>query len=210
MNTFTGKQWKALIAHCKDKKKMDRTTNDNLRWPVLDQGHLIFTDTRCMVSVEVPIVTVHSADPEYVGGGLVRLDYDLWEDKILAKDTYIVTEDGLFKNGKQISEWRYINTATTKGFQQLMDRAHNNAAKMDSDELSFYWESHMFSYKMLQRMSDLAVAFGDNPRIIAVCEHIEYDPSKGDSFTNPRRFGLPTIYCEFALELAAQYAPMRR
>ena len=118
MNTFDGKQWKALMAHCLDKKIIKKRINNNLHWPVLCQGHLVFTDSFSIASVKVPIVTVHAADPEYVGGGLMRLDHDLFE-KVLVKDIFTVTEDGLFKNGKQISEWRYINTASTAGFTSI-------------------------------------------------------------------------------------------
>lgn len=203
MNTFNGKQWKALMSHCLDKKiiKSHLNINNNLRWPVLCQGHLVFTDSFSIASVKVPIVTVHVADPEYVGGGLMRLDHDLFE-KILVKDIFMVTEDGLFKNGKQISEWRYINTASTAGFVKLIQDTEKNAKSTHTEgELKNYIDHFWFDKTYISRMADMTEAFSGIAHIL---------PSYGRLSENGN-YQMPTMYCEYGLDNTVQsmYAPKR-
>lgn len=201
MNTFDGKQWKALMAHCLDKKGTKKHINDNLRWPVLCQGHLVFTDSFSIASVKVPIVTVHAADPEYVSGGLMRLDHDLFE-KVLVKDIFTVTEDGLFKNGKQISEWRYINTASTAGFVKLIQDTEKNAKSPHTEgELKNYIDHFWFDKTYVSRMAEMTEAFSGLAHIL---------PSYGKLCENGN-YQMPTMYCEYGLDNTVQsmYAPKR-
>ena len=201
MNTFTGKQWNAMMAHCQDKKIIKNNANDNLRWPVLSNGHLMFTDSFSILSVKVPIVTVHAADPEYVGGGLTRLDFDIFE-KVLCKDTMMVTEDGLFKNGKQISEWRYINTAQTAMFYKVIKDGRDMAGKMNDMELRNFSDHYGIGHKYLSRISDVANSLKGAVRVL---------PSGGKYNEETKRFTVPLFYCEFATnnEIEGVYAPIR-
>ena len=190
-----------MLAHCCDKKIVNRNTNDNLRWPVFSNGHLLFTDTFSILSVKVPVTTVHVADPEYIGGGLTRLDFDLFE-KVLCKDTMTVTEDGLFKNGKQISEWRYINTAQTAMFYKVIKDGRDMAGKMTDVELRNMADHYGIGHKYISKIADMANSLKGAMRIL---------PSGGKYNEEIGRFAAPMFYCEFAQnnEIEGVYAPIR-
>lgn len=198
MNTFTGKQWKALMSHCIDKRKISQSTNDNFHWPVLSNGHLVFSDTYCIVSVKVPIVTVHAANPEYIPGGLMRLDQDLF-DKILMKDVFMITEDGLFKNGKQISEWKYVYNATAASFSKLIDDAQKMLGKMTSDSLQNCVNHFGISHKYLTKMADVADSLGGPVKLYPV----------GGERTSETTFKVPMFLAEFGPEITGVYAPIK-
>lgn len=198
MNTLTGKQWKALMAHCMDKRKMTRTTDDNLRWPVLFNGNLIFSDRNCIVTFKVPFVEVHAADPEYISGGLLRLDQDLW-DKILVKDTFVITEDGLFKNGKLISPWRYVHNATASFYYSYVKVCKDSFGKMTNDSLQNCINHFGIGHKYLTKIADLADSLGTA---------VKFYPTGGER-TSDTTFKVPTFLAEFGPEITGVYAPVR-
>lgn len=198
MNTFTGKQWKALMAHCMDKRKVIQTTDDNFRWPVLSNGNLIFSDKNCIVTFKVPFVEAHSADTEYIPGGFMRLEQDL-SDKILVKDTFIITEDGLFKNGKLISPWRYVHNATASSFCNLVKASKDSLGKMTNDSLQNCVNHFGIGRKYLTKIADLADALGGAIKLYPV----------GGERTSDTTFKAPVFLAEFGPDITGVYAPVR-
>lgn len=198
MNTFTGKQWKALMAHCMDKRKVTQTTDDNLRWPVLSNGHLIFSDKNCIVTFKVPFVEVHAADPEYIPGGLMRLDQDLSE-KILVKDIFMITEDGLYKNGKLISPWRYVHNGTVSSFYKLVKDSKESLGKMTTDSLQNCVNYFGIGHKYITKIADLADALGGAIKLYPV----------GGERMSDTTFKVPTFVAEFGPDITGVYAPVR-
>lgn len=190
---FTGKQFKALMANCIERNKLVKGSAENLHYPVLSAGgKLIFTDSYTMVSVETSLVTVQSADKQYVDGGLMRLDFDLWE-KILVKDKFEINEIGLYKNGKLFGTWKYVNTATSSGFADIIDTAKNKAASGTMDDMRYYYQNFCFRGKYLSRMTDIAEAFDCCVNVIP-CINVVPD-SENQPFG--KRYQHTESFCEF-------------
>lgn len=129
---FGGKEWKALIDFCVDKKNGD--VRNYLRHPILDaHGYLHFTDSFIIVRRKVDVLTVQ---PPYNESNFVTyLDNDPF-DKVLVKDQFFLTKDDLYKNGKQDSRWEHTAiSGRTVDLWSLVENAKNHAGKLEGGVL---------------------------------------------------------------------------
>ena len=161
---FGGKEWKALIDFCWDKKL---GVKDYLKHPILDaHGYIHFTDSYIIVRRKVGFLTVQ---PPYTENNfLTYLDNDPF-DKVLVKDQFFLTKDDLYKNGKQVARWEHTAiSGRMVDLWSLVENAKNHAGKLEDTVLERANNDCGIGYKakMLKRIVALLDALGCDVRLL--------------------------------------------